>query len=87
MLTTGQQFSNANELSKILLTDRREAFRHAIVNKMLTYALGRGTEAYDRPAVEAILTRMAKENDSFQSLVLGIVESLPFQKRRGDAPR
>lgn len=87
VLTTGQQFSNANELSNILLTDRRDTYLHAIVNKMLTYALGRGTEAYDRPAVEAILTRMARENHSFQSLVLGISESLPFQKRRGDAPR
>ena len=74
-------------MSKILLTDRKETYRHAIVNKMLTYALGRGTEAYDRPAVEEILARMAKDSDSFQSLVLGIVESLPFQKRRGDAPR
>ena len=54
---------------------------------MLTYSLGRGTEPYDRPAVEAILARMARENHSFQSLVLGITESLPFQKRRGDAPR
>jgi Protein of unknown function (DUF1592)/Protein of unknown function (DUF1588)/Protein of unknown function (DUF1587)/Protein of unknown function (DUF1585)/Protein of unknown function (DUF1595)/Ca-dependent carbohydrate-binding module xylan-binding len=87
VLTTGQKFSNAGELSKILLTDRRDAFLHALVNKMLTYALGRGTEAYDRPAVEAILARMAKENNSFQSLVLGISESLPFQKRRGDVPR
>ena len=86
-LTTGQHFSNANELSKILLTDRRDTYLHALVNKMLTYSLGRGTEPYDRPAVEAILARMARENHSFQSLVLGITESLPFQKRRGDAPR
>lgn len=86
VLTTGQKFNNANELSQILLTDRRDTFLHALVNKMLTYALGRGTEAYDRPAVEAILSRMAKENYSFQSLILGISESLPFQKRRGDVP-
>jgi hypothetical protein len=86
VLTTGQKFNNANELSQILLTDRRDTFLHALVNKMLTYALGRGTEAYDRPAVEAILARMAKENYSFHSLVLGISESLPFQKRRGDIP-
>ena len=87
VLTTGQQFTNANELSQILLTDRRDTYLHALVNKMLTYALGRGTEPYDRPAVEAILARMARENYSFQSLVRGITESLPFQKRRGDAPR
>jgi len=87
ILTTGQKFNNANELSQILLADRRDAFLHALVNKMLTYALGRGTEAYDHPAVDAILARMAKEDYRFQSMVQGIAESLPFQKRRGDAPR
>ncbi len=87
ILTTGQKFVSATELSQILLTDRRDTYLHALVNKMLTYALGRGTEPYDRPAVEAILARMAKENNTFQSLILAISESLPFQKRRGDAPR
>jgi hypothetical protein len=85
ILTTGQKFNNAGELAQVLLTDRRDTFLHALVNKMLTYALGRGTEPTDRPAVEAIIQRMAKENDSFESLVLGIAESVPFQKRRGDA--
>ena len=87
VLTTGQKFNNATELSNILLTDRRDAFLHTIVSKMMTYALGRGTEPYDRPAIETVLVRMAKENHSFQSLILGISESLPFQKRRGDVPR
>ncbi len=87
VLTTGQKFNHAGDLANILLTDRRDTYLHAIVHKMLTYALGRGTEPYDRPAIEAILTRMAQDNYSFQSLVLGITESLPFQKRRGDKPR
>jgi len=86
VLTTGQKFNNATELSTVLLTDRRDAFLHTIVKKMMTYALGRGTEPYDRPAIEAVLAHMAKENHSFQSLILGISESLPFQKRRGDVP-
>lgn len=84
-LTTGQKFTNAGELAQILLTDRRDTFLHALVGKMLTYALGRGAEPTDRPAVDAVIQRMARDNDSFESLVLGICESVPFQKRRGDA--
>jgi hypothetical protein len=86
VLTTGQKFSNARELSQILLTDRRDAFLRALISRMLTYALGRGTEPYDRPAIDAILARMTQENYSFQSLIHGISESLPFQKRRGESP-
>lgn len=85
VLTTGQKFTNAGELSGILLTDRRETFLQALVGKMLTYALGRGTEPTDRPAVAGVIARMAREKDSFESLVLAICESVPFQKRRGDA--
>lgn len=84
-LTTGQKFTNAVELSEILLTDRRGAFLQTLVSKMLTYALGRGTEPTDRSAVAAVIARMAGESDRFESLVLGICESVPFQKRRGDA--
>ena len=87
VLTTGQKFNGAAELTNIFLTDRRDTFLRNVVKKMLTYALGRGVEPYDRPAVDAILARMANEGHSFQSLVLGIVESVPFQKRRGDTPR
>lgn len=85
VLTSGQKFSNAPELVSVLLADRKDAYLRNIVKKMLTYALGRGTEPYDRPAIDAILSRMAKENNSFQSLILAISDSVPFQKRRGDA--
>jgi hypothetical protein len=85
VLTSGQKFHNAPELVSVLLTDRKDAYLRNIVKKMLTYALGRGTEPYDRPAIDIILARMAKENNSFQSMILAIAESVPFQKRRGDA--
>jgi mono/diheme cytochrome c family protein len=87
MLASGQKFSNAVELSDIIARDKREQFLRCLVRKMLTYALGRGMEAYDKPAVEGIVARMLKENTSFESLVLGVVESVPFQKRRGDPNR
>jgi hypothetical protein len=86
VLTTGQKFNGAQELAVVLLNDRRETFLRGVVKKMLTYALGRGVEPADKPAVDGILARMAKENESMQSLIHGVAESLPFQKRRGDAP-
>lgn len=85
VLTTGQKFSGAAGLANIFLTDRKDTYLRSIVRKMLTYALGRGTEPYDRPAIDAILTRMAKDDNSFHSMVLAIADSVPFQKRRGDA--
>jgi len=49
---------------------------------MLTYALGRGLDRNDRKAVKTISQRMAREDYRFSSLVLGIVQSEPFQVRR-----
>ena len=50
---------------------------------MLTYALGRGVEPYDRPAVDGIVGATKAGDYKFSTLVLGIVHSDPFQKRRG----
>ena len=52
--------------------------------KMLTYALGRGLERYDRPAVKQIVAQLAANDYRFDDLVSGIVESLPFRMRRGE---
>jgi hypothetical protein len=84
VLTTGQKFSGAGDLAKIFLTERRDTFVRGVVRKMMTYGLGRGVEPYDRPAVEAVMERMGREGYAMRSLILGIAESLPFQKRRGD---
>ncbi len=85
VLTTGQKFSNARELSDVILRDKRDAFVRNLIRKTLTYSLGRGTEAYDRPAIDKILAAMNAEDYHFQTLVIQVIESLPFQKRRGDA--
>jgi hypothetical protein len=84
-LTTGQKFNNAVELASVINGEKQDYFLRCLTSKMMTYALGRGMEPYDRPAIEGILSRVKKEKLGFHSLVLGIVESLPFQKRRGDA--
>jgi hypothetical protein len=51
---------------------------------MLTYALGRGLQSYDRRTVEAIDRKVAASGYRFQSLVFEIVHSVPFQMGRGD---
>ena len=83
-LPDGRSFSGPVELKSILRSDRDE-FARCLTEKMLTYALGRGLEPYDRPAVQRICQRLSESGYRFSSLVLGIIESLPFQMRRGEA--
>jgi cytochrome c5 len=75
----GSKFNGVAELRKLLL-ERDEAFATAVTKKMLTYALGRGAEYYDMPAVRGILADSAPEY-RWSSVILGIIESVPFQMR------
>ena len=84
-LPGGRSFRSPMELKAILKTDR-DAFARCVTEKLLTYALGRGLERYDKPAVNLICSRLAANDYRFSGLVLGIVESLPFQMRHGEAP-
>ena len=63
------------------LLRRPETFVSTMTEKMLTYALGRGLSAYDMPAVRAIVRGAAGKDYRFSSLVLGVVNSVPFQMR------
>jgi len=72
-------------LKAILKTDR-DAFARCVTEKMLTYALGRGMERYDKPAVNLICSRLAANDYRISQLILEIVDSLPFQMRHGEAP-
>jgi hypothetical protein len=60
---------------------RSDAFMTTATEKLFTYALGRPVQAYDMPAVRAIVRRAAANNNRFSSLVTGIIESDAFQKR------
>jgi hypothetical protein len=80
-LPDGRKFEGAKGLSGVLMSDPN-AFAKAMTEKMLTYGLGRGLEPYDRPAVNRIVAGMASDHYRFSSLVLGIVNSLPFQELR-----
>jgi hypothetical protein len=56
-----------------------------VTEKLLTYALGRGIEYYDEPSVRAIVRASAASDYRFSSLILGIVNSAPFQTRRAQS--
>jgi hypothetical protein len=81
-LITGEPFNDIRDIKKVLATRHRRDFYHCLTEKMLTYALGRGLAYYDVEAVDRIVERLEKENGRFSALLVGIVESAPFQKRR-----
>ena len=84
-LYDGTPFQGPTELRKLLL-DRQELVLHTVTEKLLTYALGRAVESYDQPAVRAILRESAPRSNRWSSLILGIVNSTPFQMRRSREP-
>jgi mono/diheme cytochrome c family protein len=80
-LPSGESFQSPAELKTILMKDR-DAFAYGLTEKMLTYALGRGLERFDKPVVQTINKRLAADRYKISRLILEITESLPFQKRR-----
>jgi len=83
-LITGEEFSDAKELSHILATDRKEDFHRALAEKLLTYAVGRGIEYFDAPTIDKIVADAEAEGGTLREILYGVIESAPFQKRRGD---
>jgi len=81
-LPSGESFNGPAEL-KAILKSRKGAFIHTLSEKMLTYALGRGLEESDACVVEAISKAVAADEYRFSRMVLEIVKSDPFLKRRG----
>jgi hypothetical protein len=79
-LPDGTKFQGTAELEKIFLS-RPEQFVTTVTEKLLTYALGRGVEYYDQPAIRSIMRDAAPKNYRWSALILGIVKSTPFQMR------
>jgi hypothetical protein len=79
-LPDGRSFQTPAQLKALLKADR-EAYVRGLTEKLLMYALGRGLERYDRPTVSEITYKLASKDYKFSQLVLGIVNSLPFQMR------
>jgi hypothetical protein len=82
-LPTGQTFKGPGELRQILLTTKEKEFRTCLVEKMLTSALGRGLTYYDRCVVNEISQSVVQNDNRFSRLILSIVQSDPFQMRKG----
>jgi hypothetical protein len=80
-LPDGSEFVGVPGLEQALL-ERPELFARTLTEKLLTFALGRGIEYYDAPAVRKIVREAKDEDYRFSSLVTGIVKSTPFQMRR-----
>jgi hypothetical protein len=79
----GKSFATAAEMRTILL-DSMPVVSHCLTEKIMTYALGRGMEAYDNRALEQINKKLAADGYHFQTLINEVVKSLPFQSRRGE---
>jgi hypothetical protein len=84
VLPDGTTFDGPAELRRVLAS-RRTEFVTTVTTKLLTYALGRGVEYYDMPAIRKIVREAALRDDRWSSVIVGIVKSLPFQMRRSES--
>ncbi len=80
VLPDGTRFEGPAGLREVLLS-RRELFVETFTERLLTYALGRGVEEYDRPVIRKIVREA--DDRRWSSIILGIVKSTPFQMRGG----
>jgi len=76
----GTTFNGFEGLRNVLATERREQFVRCVIEKMMTYAVGRGIEYYDKCAVDKIMADTKRYDYKFAYIVAGIIESDPFQK-------
>jgi len=76
----GSRFDDVGGLEAALLR-RPELFVSAFTEKLLTYALGRGVDYYDAPAVRTIVRETRPQKYRMSSIILGVVKSQPFQMR------
>lgn len=81
-LPNGFKFNGAGELTDMFVHQYREDFAKSMTKKMMTYALGRGLEYYDRPAIDKIVKSMGDNGWTVRSMIHGIVQSEPFLKRQ-----
>jgi mono/diheme cytochrome c family protein len=87
-LITGEEFKTIQELKHILVNQRQRDFYRCLSEKLLTYALGRGLGAQDVEVVDRLVERLESEKGNARELVMGVVDSVPFQRaRRQDKAR
>ena len=77
----GSEFEGVDGLEQALLK-HPDVFVTTVTEKLLTYALGRGVEYYDAPAVRQVVREAKPSNYKLAAIIAGIVRSAPFQMRR-----
>ena len=83
-LPDGTTFDGLPALRDVLF-ERRGEFVATVTEKLLTYALGRGIEYFDRPAIRAMVREAERDDYRWSSLILALVRSQPFQMRRSES--
>lgn len=81
VLPDGSSFNGPAGLRE-LLVKKKEMFVETFTERLLTYALGRGVEEYDRPVIRKIVRDASADDQKWSDIILGIVNSTPFQMRR-----
>ncbi len=79
----GKSFQTAAEMRTILLANMPQISR-CLIEKIMTYAMGRGMQTYDNRTIDQINKDLAADGYKFQTLIYDVVRSLPFQSRRGE---
>ncbi len=85
VLDTGESFKGINDLQNIITSKKLDLYVESLVRKMMVYALGRGLEFYDERVVGHIVKRLSSKGYQHDELVVSIVQSLPFDMKRGEA--
>ena len=83
VLITGEKFSDIAALKSVLADERRDDFYRCLSEKILTYAIGRGPKYFDAVTIDALVRQLNEGDGTLKDLVITIIESVPFQKRRG----
>ena len=85
VLPDGTKIDGPVGLRNVLLS-KKDQFVTTATERLLTYALGRGVEAFDMPAIRKIVRDAGPGDYRWSSLIIGIAKSVPFQMRRAQQP-
>jgi len=83
-LVTGEKFVGVGGLREVLVGPRKRDFHRCLTEKLLTYAVGRGVEYYDAPAVDGIIKQAETAGGGLREFLYGVVESVPFQMKQAE---
>jgi hypothetical protein len=86
-LITGEEFQDIRDIKRSIATRHHLDFYRCLTEKLMTFALGRGMEYYDTETVDRIIGRLEQENGRFSALLMGVIESAPFERTRSPAQK